>query len=95
MGVKRSPRKRGSFLSWKILGGFLEEEALKGKDGNRFWLCRSDEGKRTRLIELWGYKKKKPSSRHSCKGPHRSSRPVPIVHPPYVHCWLPNLYTES
>lgn len=29
IGVMRSLRKRGSFSSWKITGGFLEEEAFE------------------------------------------------------------------
>lgn len=31
MGVMRNLRKRGSFLSWKITGGFLKEKASKEK----------------------------------------------------------------
>lgn len=31
MGVTRSLRKKGSFVFWKITGGFLKEKASKEK----------------------------------------------------------------
>ena len=91
MGVMRS--LRGSFLSWRVIGGFLEEEAFDEKGWGQ--ILGMQEGRSARLRELWGTRRGGPHGDTAARAFTDHFIWSPVSTHPSVHCWLPNLYTQS